>query len=539
MNKVLLIIPKYNTENGNKKSYNYEMPIGLGYINAVLKKEGYDTNCLNLNHIDGPIKDIVEGELNKRDYSFVCTGDVGTGFPIIKKILDAVDTHITNPKIILGGSIVSSEPFFMMEHLKFDYGVIGEGELTIIDLLDSIKNNKDISKVKGIVYKDLNGKIIITSPRERIKDLDSLSFSDYNDFDLNEKLANTHANSSLVGTIDYPRTYLLIGSRGCPFQCTFCYHTVGYQYTTRSLKNIIQEIEFAIDKYKINSFQLHDDLFSTNKKRLYDFCKEIKELNKRKKINLKWMCSLFVSTIDEEILNILKDAGCLVISLGFESYSQEVLKSMKKNITPKQIDNAIKLCMKFKMPIIGNFIFGDIAETKETAKITLDYWKKHCKDQIKLFFIHPYPGSEIYNHCIKKGLIKDKLDYFQNKIFHTFFMNMTNEMSDKEFEELKKEVYELKIKSGNYVIPFKVEQEKKNRYSLYVKCPFCKKTSAHKNNYIQTRFFYRFHIHCRNCGMRFHLVSKLYKFTMDYYFKLDFFRRNFLKYEGMFLRRNV
>ena len=124
----------------------------------------------------------------------------------------------------------------------------------------------------------------------------------------------------------------------------------------------------------------------------------------------------------------------------------------------------------------------------------------------------------------KKVLLKA---YFQNKISHTFFVNMTNKMSDKEFEELKKEIYKLKVESGHYVVPFKIEEETKDKYSLYVKCPFCGKTSVHKNNYVPSRFFYRFHIHCRNCGMRFHIVSRFYKFITKHYVKLDFFRRNF------------
>ncbi|MAG10909.1 hypothetical protein CMI44_01190 [Candidatus Pacearchaeota archaeon] len=540
MSNVLLIIPRYDVTKSNKKDYSYQSPVGLGYICATLRKEEYKVDCLNLNHSDKGLAELIHGALKKRKYDFVCTGHLGVGYPVIEKIINAVKSYNPNQAVIVGGPIISSEPEFMAENLKFDFGVVGEGEVTIIELLDFIKKNKDVSKVKGIVYKGKSGKIIRTSPRERIEDLDTIPFPDYSDFGLNEKMDNMYSIDSLYGTMDHPRTYFMIGSRGCPFQCTFCYQSLGQKYKTRSVKNIIKELEFAIDKYRANSFHMYDDLFSVNKERLYDFCKEVKKLNKRRNVNLRWVCSLWVSTVDEELLKFLKDSGCTGICFGFESYSKKVLKSMKKSITPEQIDNAMKACMKVHMPIIANFIFGDVTETKETAKETLDYWKEHCNDQAKLFFIHAYPGSEIYNHCIRKGLIKDKLDFIRNKIPHTFFMNMTDKMTDKEFEDLKKEIYRLKVKHGNYVVPFKVKKtDKKDVYNLSVKCPFCKQTSTHKNNYFSNRFFYRFHVHCRNCGMRYHLVSKVYKFTMDHYVELDFFRRNYLEYRGMLLRKKI
>jgi len=540
MNNVLLIVPKYDLTKPNKKSYNYQVPLGLAYICAVLRKERYSVDCLNLNHLNGSVKELVVRALARRNYDFVCTGHFGVGFPIIEKIINAVREYDQNKIIIVGGPLISSEPKFMTEHLNFNFGVIGEGEATIIDLLNAIKNKRDFSSVRGIVYKNKSGEIVMTAPRERIDNLDSIPFPDFSDFGLDEKINKSYSIDSLLGALDYPRTYFLIGSRGCPFQCTFCYHTVGSKYKTRSIKNIIQELEFAIDKYRINSFQLYDDLFSANKERLYDFCMEIKKLNKRKNVDLKWTCSLWVTSAEENLLETLKDAGCISIGFGFESYSREVLKSMKKNITPEQIDHAVKLCMKMKMPIVGNFIFGDVAETSETARETINYWKEHCKDQIKLFFIHPYPGSEVYNHCLRKGLIKDKLDFIKNKIPHTFFMNMTEKMTDEEFEKLKREIYDLKVRYGNYVVPFMVEKEsKKDVYNFYVKCPFCRETSIHKNNFVPMRFFYRFHVHCRKCGMRYHLASRFYKFTMDHYFELDFFRRNFLKYRDLILRKKV
>ena len=115
------------------------------------------------------------------------------------------------------------------------------------------------------------------------------------------------------------------------------------------------------------------------KKRLLEFCDGIKKLKSEISWDLKWSPQLTVHSVDGDLLKIMKEAGCELISYGFESFSPIVLKSMGKPITPQQIDNAIKETLKAKIAIQANFIFGDIAETKETAEETLNYWKNHCK----------------------------------------------------------------------------------------------------------------------------------------------------------------
>ena len=543
--KILIIVPKYAYYKiTTQKNYHYHVPIGLGYIISVLKKAGHNVDSLNLNHKDGKVKELITIALNKKQYDFVATGHSGIGYQMVEKILDAVNNHKTKPKTIIGGSLITSEPVLMINSLKPDYAVIGEGEETIVELLDFIEKNKDLNRVRGIAYKSQDKKnspkYIFTELREPIMDLDSIPFPDFEAMELNEKLDNMDSGDDLFSLMDYPRTYPIIGSRGCPFQCTFCYRILGNKYRIRSSDNIIKELEFAIKKYNINSFNLLDDLFASNKARLNEFCAKLEKLNKKYSVNLKWFCSLWVSTLDEETLLILKKAGCLGIGLGFESYSPVVLKSMKKFITPQQIDNAIKLCWKVHMPFLGNFIFGDVAETKETAKETLDYWKNHCKDQVKLFFIPPYPNSEIYQHCVREGIIKDRLDFIKNKIHHTNIINMTDKMTESEFNELKKKIFAFTARYSNYVVPFKIKKTlKKDVYDIYVVCPFCKKISVHKNHGLLSKYYYHDHPHCRNCGMRYHIASPLYKFTIEHYLALDFLRKNYLRFHDMLLKSRL
>lgn len=538
--EILLVVPKYTTSKiiTTKKNYDYVFPLGLGYICSVLKSAGYNVDCINLNHLEGRIEDLIKNTLDNKKYDYVCSGHMALGYAVIEKIINAAKNHKSNPKVIIGGLLITTEPELMTKSLKFDVGVVGEGEIVIIELIKCLEEKGDLNKVKGICYLSKEGKPIITKQGKIVEDLDSIPFPDTEALGFEEQLDKMNFGNALLNTFDNARLYHILGSRSCPFKCTFCYH--HGKYRMRSIENIVKEIHYAIEKYKINSLYLNDDMFAFNKERVKNFCKEMKNINKELNGNFKWSCQMSVVTADKETLKMLKDSGCVIISLGLESYHPDILKSMKKPITPQQIDNAIKICRELKFPIMGNFIFGDIAETKETAKTTLDYWKKNCDGQTKLFFIHPYPGSEIYNYCIEKGIIKDKLDFIKNKIHHTNIVNMTN-MSKKEFKELITEISKTKAKYERYIVPRKIEKTSENRYSVEVECPFCKENIAYKNCSITNKRYYVFPVICRNenCNMRFFISSNLYNFTNKYYQELDFFRKRYLWARDKILRRRL
>ena len=174
--KILLVIPKYNPE--DKVNYNYHFPLGLAYISAILKKSGYKVDCLNLNHLEGSIKDVLNKKLDSQLYSFVCTGGNTLTYSIIETILNAAKNHKSKPKTIIGGPIITSEPEIIFKALTPDFGVIGEGEETIIELLKSIEKNKELNKVQGIICKE-GDNIIITPKRKSIANLDSLPWPDF------------------------------------------------------------------------------------------------------------------------------------------------------------------------------------------------------------------------------------------------------------------------------------------------------------------------------------------------------------------------
>ena len=250
-------------------------------------------------------------------------------------------------------------------------------------------------------------------------------------------------------------------------------------------------------------------MFSHDKERVYEFCKRFKKLQEEVSWEIKWSCQMRVDGLDEEFLKTMKDAGCYMVSYGFESYSPVVLNAMKKHITPEQIENAVKLTLKNNISIQGNFIFGDRTETVQTANETLDYWKGNINAGIMLGFISPYPGTELYNNCIKKGIIKDKLDFIENHISDV--INMTDAMTDKEFSRLKFDVYEAELKHRVHTTPISLIRSKEGTYNILVKCPHCHEEMEYKNYFILSRLWFNLMVYCRKCRHRFFLISKLYK----------------------------
>ncbi|MFA5173824.1 MAG: radical SAM protein [Candidatus Pacearchaeota archaeon] len=504
---ILVIIPKQTAS--KKKNFEYIFPIGIPYISSILKNEGYSVDCANLNHREGTNQENLNKILNNKKYDFVCTGSIATEYTFIKEVMDTIKSHNSKPKIILGGLIITSEPQVVFKLVEPDYAVIGEGEETIIELLESLENKKNLHNLKGLAFRDEAGKIVFTGMRESKNDINKIPYPDYDDFGFEEYLENLHPNSHdyIYSAFDYPRVYPIVGSRGCPFNCTFCYHY--NKYRMRSIESIMEELEVQVRKYRINVVLFYDECIAANKNRLFEICERIKKLREELPWELHWYPQLTVHNIDDETLKIMKDSGVAGVSYGFESFSPKVLKSMNKPITPQMIESAFKKTMDAKLTIQANFIFGDVAETKETAKETLDWWKKNAMGQIHLLFVQPYPGSKLYHQALERGIIKDREEFIKNVVPFSKF-NLTKEMSDKDMVWLRNEILKATAKYSKFVVP-KIKKAEKNTYNIKVTCPYCKHNFTFKNCVIKNKLIYGHILPCRNCRKLFYIVSAIEK----------------------------
>lgn len=437
MSKILFLKPPLSMKElyNNLSEGGSELPpIGLCNLAAITRKEGYETKILDALALKLNIKQTVKIILkNNPDY----LGISSTTLDIFNsaKVANMVKKKDKNIKIILGGPHITSLPKETMKKFPcFDIGVIGEGEDTIIELLKLLDKKKPLKKVKGLIIKEKN-KLIKTKTRPFIKNLDKLPIPAW---DLLPNLVKYYqpAADSLYRS---PAT-LLITSRGCSGQCNFCDRSVFGNYCrAHSAEYVIKMIKYLQETYGIKDLFIEDDNFLLFKPRLKKIC----EIIKKQKIDITFSCMGRVDTIDEEMLKDLKDAGCWQINYGCESGSQKLLDLMKKNIKVGQIEKAINLTKKVGIRVKGLFMLGNLGETKETLKQTLNFIKKLPLDDFHMTCYTPFPGSEASQYAheygyydpdwkkvnmfnsdnfIPFGFTKDELVNWYKKIWKSFYL---------------------------------------------------------------------------------------------------------------------
>lgn len=483
----LVIMPRLVQNIGD----GYSFPLGIAYISAVLKKAGFNVFALNLNHREGKVSEIIKEEIEKNRISVVATGGLSFQYITIKEVIDSAKKANNKIITIVGGGIITSDSEPAMDALEHvDFGVYGEGEITIKELCSALETKQNFEKINGLIYKTEKG-YIKTNPREEIMDLDSLPWPDYDGFELDKYLL---ASPSISG-INKKNTVFMIASRSCPYNCTFCFHTAGKKYRQRSLDNFFEELDYMIIKYNIDNICLADELFSVNSERLKEFCKRIKAYN------IKWWAQFRVDNIakNPELLPIIKEAGCTVMSFGLESADNRILKSMRKNITIEQTEKALKLVYDSGISAEGAFIFGDIEETWETATNTLKWWKKHSEYKITLNLITIYPGTYLYFYACANGLIKDRIQFLKDGCPQV----NVSKLIDEQFSLLVREIVEapMTLTKSLSMPEAKIIDSKTGRVEISGDCIICK----HKNTWDNVKLFSSSFLACKYCGQRYNI----------------------------------
>ena len=296
--------------------------------------------------------------------------------------------------------------------------------------MGSLDNPKN---VKGIWYKK-EGKIIKNPPRPLIENLDEIPYPAWDLFDMETYLKNPMGFEPPGDiALDRVRSMPICPSRGCPYNCTFCYHIFSRRNRVRSAESILGEIKELKDRYDINFFAFHDDCFIINRKRLYEFCDAYGESG----LGIKWACFGRANLMNGELLQKLKDANCEYVGYGIESGSQKMLDAMNKQVTVEQAKNALLLTQKMGIRVHCTFMVGIPGETRETIWETV----KFCKDtnrSVHLFFAAPYPGTPLFEQAKKLGRIPDDLESYVSRLgdVDEFVVNLTD-MPDEELQELR------------------------------------------------------------------------------------------------------
>jgi len=445
----------------------------------------------NLNHHEGKIEDLLRTQIETNKIDIVLTGGLSFQYYPLKQLVSAVKT--INPKITVavGGGIITGDPQYAMLALEdADIGCIGEGEVTAVNICRALEEHLPLEAVKGIIIKKDDGSFLTTPPQSEIADIDEITWPDYDGFELEKSFDSTPGVSGLNSS----RTLFMLGSRSCPYQCSFCFHTVGKKYRQRSLDNFFEELEYNMNKYKIDYLCIADELFSYNNERVLEFCERVK------KFNIGWWAQFRVDSFDGEVLTKIKESGCKTMSFGLESADNTVLKSMGKNTTVEQMDKTLKQVYEAGISFEGAFIFGDEAETYETATNTLDYFLAHSEYKINLNTITVFPGCRLYKNAVKNEIIKDPVKYLQDGCPQ---INNTK-MTITEYADIIKKIVEYPFSKTKLMESIKLLHiyEKEARIDILGKCEVC----GSESEYSKIKLFATNFLACQHCGQRYNVL---------------------------------
>ncbi len=413
--KYLLIMPRFV----RVASETYGFPMGLAYISAALKQAGHDVRCLNLNHRDDAPGEAIDQVVREFDPDVCGTGGLTPHFAMIRSIL--ATTRRAKPSVVnlVGGGVFSSAPETVAPLLDIDYGVIGEGEETIVELSDALAAGSDPAEVDGIAYRNGEGEWTRSWPRKPLRDVGALPWPDLDGFEIERFLDLSERFGELKSLKEGKRAreMMMAASRSCPFSCSFCFHPTGKIYRERSLDEFFEELDYLRGRYQFDFLSVCDELFAVKEDRLIEFCERIKDYD------LAWAAQLRVPIATDDVIRRMKDANCVLISYGLESADDRVLTSMGKKTSRSEMENALKLTYDHKLEIQGNFIFGDAAETLETANNTLAWWAENRRYQINLIHLQVMPGSPLYQKSVETGRISDPQKQLEERIINVTEMD--------------------------------------------------------------------------------------------------------------------
>lgn len=401
---VLLVIPRYFSTD----LYGYIIPMGIMYVSAALKRsEVANVLTVNLNHEDKDYESVLRRIIVENNVDIVGCGGISGQFIEIYPLFETVRRIAPYVKNIVGGGMITADAQTAMKAFgdTVDYGVIGEGEITVPALVQTIAEGGDPGLVEGIIYPDRNGGFVITGRRKEIQDLDSLPLPDYEGFNYDKYLST---NGEWQDGKKFSPV-AIIGGRSCKYACTFCFHPSGSRYRQRSLDSIFQEIDYLIEHYDINYVALREELFANDVNRVLEFCRRSEDYS------IVWSIQLRVDSINREMVETLAKSKCRYVFLGIESADNRILKSMRKRITVEQVEYALNLCLEYGLDTRSTIILGDEEETLESTETTLNWWLVHKKKwAIDLGLIIAFPGSTLYKNALADGRIPDPVQFLRD-----------------------------------------------------------------------------------------------------------------------------
>jgi radical SAM superfamily enzyme YgiQ (UPF0313 family) len=380
---------------------NYWQPLGTLYVASALIKAGHEVKFLNgafLSH-----RELLHAVT---DFQPGFVGIYSTTFGWNKAVETAEDIRSSLARVFIatGGPYpIAMKAQCLNEAPCIDAVVTGEGEETVVELVDRLSRSGGPGDVPGVIYRE-GQKLVVNPDRPLIQDLDALPFP----------------SRELLGETDHyippPATYkrkpvaVIITSRGCNRRCLYCFQIdkerkSGIRY--RSIGNVIAEIEHCL-RQGYREIKFIDDTLAADRERAMKLCHEIKA----RKLDFTWFASACVHQVDRELLRAFKDAGCWAILFGAESGVQKNLNALRKGITLEQTRKAVREAKDAGLKVFTPFLFGIPGETYEEGLRTIEFACELDPDVANFHALTPFPGTELYDNISQYGTMSANLKDF-------------------------------------------------------------------------------------------------------------------------------
>jgi radical SAM superfamily enzyme YgiQ (UPF0313 family) len=410
--KILFIYPHIGDGKRRQPNLKRYFPWGFATVMRFVENDGHEVHLLDIYG-----NDLLPGEVDERlreqSYECVCiSGFASYNYSYVLWLAQRVKRLHGDVPVIVGGVLADLHYEILLAKPEIDICVLGEGELTAVELFRHINNS--IDNVHGLAFKR-NGRIVKTPARELIKDLDSLPLPNFDPWNMEKYLrGNLWADDLTTKYNDFPGdvpsedkltpNISVFFGRGCPFSCNFCsrsYQTVRY----KTADKVINEIAYLRNRFEIKAIHFFDELVVFKRRLILEFCQKIKPMN------IYWDCQGRVNTVDEELMRKMKESNCYSIGFGFESGSDKLLQAMGKGVSREDNLRVLQAAKKTGMHLKIQLMCGYPGETEETLAETVSMMKISQLPPRRMSWATPLPGSKLYQDCVEKGLIRNEENY--------------------------------------------------------------------------------------------------------------------------------
>ena len=410
----------------------------MGYIASVLEQKGHDVKILDASLEKKDIDEVL-AEIETYSPDLVGAMVYTALYAQAKEILKRVKREFPQIVTVAGGPHVTVLPEETLRDMDPDYIVVGEGEITILELVATLESQGDAGDIAG-VGSIKNGVVKVNSRRDFIADLDEIPFPARHLMKIKE-YDEAHAKV-------FPSKTAILATRGCPFDCGFCSNASLWKrkYRRRSSQSIVKEMIDIYNNFAIKYIQFSDDLFTANKAWVAELCREIVNTG----IDFTWNCASRVDTLDKETMELMMDSGCRTLFVGVESGSEVILGNMNKKINIPQVIKVFQWAKELHYNAAhAFFIIGYIGETEDTVRQTIDLAKRLNPDSVAFSMATPVPGTDFQEEAAKRNLIttNDWRDYD----FLTSSVCRTESLSTEDLMRLQHEAYVAFYSSRRYL----------------------------------------------------------------------------------------